>query len=81
MTDDHVRLNDYEYHLYEEARSGRMSRRDVLRRAAAMGLAAPVIGVLAACSGSTGGSGSASAGASGAAAGPPKRGGTARFGT
>jgi peptide/nickel transport system substrate-binding protein len=80
MKDDRVRLNDYEYHLYEEARSGRMSRRDVLRRAAAMGLAAPVVSVLAACGAGTGGGTSGGSGGSGGAAGPPKRGGHARFG-
>lgn len=80
MQDDHVRLNEYEYHLYQEARSGRMSRRDVLRRAAAIGLSAPVIGVLAACGGAgTGGGGSGAGGGSGPG-GPPKRGGHARFG-
>jgi peptide/nickel transport system substrate-binding protein len=81
MNDDHVRLSEYEYHLYEEARSGRMSRRDVLRRAAVMGLAAPVIGVLAAC-GSSSGSGAPATGSSGGGpSGAPKRGGHARFGT
>ncbi|MCL2581047.1 MAG: ABC transporter substrate-binding protein [Streptosporangiales bacterium] len=78
MSEDRVRLNEYEYHLYEEARSGRMSRRDVLRRAAAMGLAAPVIGVLAAC-GTTPGNG-ASSGSSSGPSGRPKKGGHARFG-
>jgi peptide/nickel transport system substrate-binding protein len=77
MRDDHVSLNDYEYHLYEEARSGRMTRRDVLRRAAVMGLAAPVISVLAACGA---GSDSGGGGGGGSAAGPAKRGGHARFG-
>lgn len=80
MSDERVRLNEYEYHLYQEARSGRMSRRDVLRRAAAMGLAAPVIGVLASC-GTTPGNGSPSAGSSSSGpSGPPKKGGKARFG-
>jgi peptide/nickel transport system substrate-binding protein len=83
MNDDHVRLDDYEYHLYEEARSGRMSRRDILRRAATMGLSASVVGVLAACGGnapSRGAGSGASASGSGGPSGPPKKGGTARFG-
>jgi peptide/nickel transport system substrate-binding protein len=85
MNDHHVRLNEYEYHLYEEARSGRMSRRDVLRRAVTMGLSASVVGVLAACGGNAPGGGpgaSASAATSGSdgPSGPPKKGGTARFG-
>ncbi|MBO0805768.1 MAG: ABC transporter substrate-binding protein [Nocardiopsaceae bacterium] len=77
MSNDRVRLNEYEYHLYEEAKSGRMSRRDVLRRAVAMGLSAPVIGVLAACGTGTGSGGS---GGTSGPSGPPKRGGHARFG-
>ncbi|HEY1703113.1 MAG TPA: ABC transporter substrate-binding protein [Trebonia sp.] len=85
MRDDHVRLNDYEYHLYEEARSGRLSRREVLRRAVTMGVAVPVIGVLATACGSSGSSGSTGGGPGGSGAsgpsGPPKKGGKARFGT
>ena len=79
MKDDQVRLNEYEYHLYQEARSGRMSRRDVLRRAVAMGLSAPVIGVLAACGTTPGNPGSSGGGSSGPS-GSPKKGGHARFG-
>jgi peptide/nickel transport system substrate-binding protein len=80
MKDDRISLNDYEYHLYEEARSGRMSRRDVLRRAGVMGLSASVISLLAAC-GSGGSSASSGSGGSAAGAGRPRKGGTARFGT
>lgn len=47
-------LTEYEHHLYEESRSGRLSRRAFLCRAAAMGLAAPTIGaILSACGTST----------------------------
>jgi peptide/nickel transport system substrate-binding protein len=77
MSADRTPLNDYEYHLYEEARSGRMTRREVLKRAGIMGLSVPVISVLAtACAASSSPTASQTA-----PAGPPKRGGTARWGT
>ncbi|MGH2847983.1 MAG: ABC transporter substrate-binding protein [Thermoleophilaceae bacterium] len=39
-------MGDYEYHLVEEVRNGRMTRRDLVRRATVFGLAAPTIGTL-----------------------------------
>ena len=71
-------MNDYEYHLYEEAKSGRMSRQQLLVRATMMGVSLPALtAILAACgsssSSSSGGGGSSSAGA-------VKRGGTGVFG-
>ncbi len=88
MNDDHIPLDDYEYHLYEEAKSGRMTRRDVLKRAGIMGLSLPVIGVIAsACNGGNNKTSSPSPanspGASGTTApsGPIKKGGTGRFGS
>ena len=72
-------MNDYEYHLYEEAKSGRMSRQQLLVRATMMGVSLPALtAILAACgssssSSSGGGGGSSSAGA-------VKRGGTGVFG-
>lgn len=91
MNDDRVTLDDYEYHLYEEAKAGRLSRRDVLRRAAVMGLSLPVVSVIAAACGSSSSSssGTTASTATGATSGPasttapagaPKRGGTARIG-
>lgn len=53
MHDDNVRLGDYEYHLYEEAKAGRMTRREVLRRASIMGLSLPVISAIAAACGAS----------------------------
>jgi peptide/nickel transport system substrate-binding protein len=69
-----VSMDDYEYHLFQEVRSNRMSRRDFLVRASIMGVGVPSIGaILAAC-----GQGSATTSTSStAAAGKPRRGGTA----
>ncbi len=69
-------MGDYEYHLVEEVRSGRMTRRDLVRRATVFGLTAPTIaGLLAACGGND------EQGAGGTTQeGPAKRGGTGRFG-
>jgi peptide/nickel transport system substrate-binding protein len=71
-------VNDLEYHLYEEARAGRMTRQQLLVRASVVGVSASALAaILAAC-----GSGSSSSGSSGAvsSAGPVKKGGTAIFG-
>ena len=68
-------MTDYEHHLFEEIRSGRMSRRDLIRRATVAGLGAGTIGTILAAAGSVG-----------AAPQPTSRprtptpGGTARFG-
>jgi peptide/nickel transport system substrate-binding protein len=70
-------LTDYEYHLLEEGRAGRMTRRELIRRASVAGISLPVLGaILAAC----GGGSSSSSSTTTAAAGTPKRGGTIRFG-
>jgi peptide/nickel transport system substrate-binding protein len=68
--------NDYAYHLYEERRSGRMSRREFLRRATIAGLSLSAASSLLAACGSDG----AQEGQEQAPAGPVRRGGTARLG-
>jgi peptide/nickel transport system substrate-binding protein len=69
-----VIVGDYEYHLVEEVRSGRITRRELVRRATVFGLAAPTIGALLAACGGGGESGSEKKTVA------PKRGGTGRFG-
>ncbi len=69
-------MNDYAYHLYEERRAGRMSRREFLRRATVAGLSLPVATSLLAACGSEGEQG----GQNEAPTGPVRRGGTARLG-
>ncbi|HVI17487.1 MAG TPA: ABC transporter substrate-binding protein, partial [Gaiellales bacterium] len=72
-------MNDYEYHLYEEAKSGRMSRQQLLVRATMMGVSLPALtAILAACGSSSTSSGSSGGGST--SAGAIKRGGTAVFG-
>lgn len=45
-------MTDYEYHLYEEARAGRVTRRELLRRASVAGISVTALApILAACSG------------------------------
>jgi peptide/nickel transport system substrate-binding protein len=45
-------LHDYEYHLVEEVRAGRMTRRELVRRGTVFGLSLPTISMLlAACGG------------------------------
>jgi peptide/nickel transport system substrate-binding protein len=66
---------DYALHLAEEAAAGRLSRAELLRRAAVLGLSAPAVSVLASCAGGDGGGGST------AAEGPPRRGGELVLGT
>jgi peptide/nickel transport system substrate-binding protein len=68
-----VIVGDYEYHLVEEVRSGRMTRRELVRRASVFGVAAPTIGALLAACGGEEESGSEKTAT-------PKRGGTGRFG-
>src|SRR5262249_31479746 len=71
-------MHEYEYHLVEEVRAGRLTRRQMIVRATVAGLSAATIGtLLAACGGS---SSSTSTSANAAAAGPVKRGGTFRLG-
>lgn len=66
-------MDDYEYHLLEELRARRLSRRGFLRRASVMGIGLPAASaILAAC-----GQGSTGGGSGNAPAGPPRRGGTA----
>lgn len=72
-------LGDYEHHLYEEVAAGRLSRRELFRRATVMGLSLPTIGaILSACG--TGATTSASPSTSAAPA-KPRAGGTARIGS
>jgi peptide/nickel transport system substrate-binding protein len=66
---------EYGRHLVEELRAGRMTRRDLLRRAGVLGLSAPLVGLLLEACGS---SPSTPASSSSTAAGSPKRGGTIR---
>jgi peptide/nickel transport system substrate-binding protein len=69
---------DYADHLVEEVRAGRMSRRDLIRRASVAGFSFTAVGtLLAACGGD--GDSSASKGTP-ATGGQPRRGGTARIG-
>jgi peptide/nickel transport system substrate-binding protein len=71
-------MNDYEYHLFEEVRSGRMSRRELIRRATVAGLGAATIGTILAGAGSAGAAAPQPLPARRAMS--PTRGGTARFG-
>jgi len=65
-------MNEYGYHLVEEVRNGRITRRQLVGRATVFGLSASSIGtLLAACGGS-----SKTASSTSAAAGPIRRGGT-----
>ena len=72
-------MHDYEYHLVEEVRAGRLTRRQLIVRATVAGLSASSIGTLLAACGGSSSTKSTSTGAS-AAAGPVKRGGTFRLG-
>lgn len=66
-------VDDYEYHLFEELKSGRLDRRGFLRIASVMGIGAGTASILAAC-GTTASSGTATSAAT--ASGAPKRGGS-----
>jgi peptide/nickel transport system substrate-binding protein len=70
-------VKDLEYHLYEEARAGRMTRQQVLVRGSVLGISASVLGTILAACGSSASDSSTSAGSSGGAI---KRGGTGIFG-
>ena len=72
-------MRDYEIHLVEEVRAGRMTRKDLVRRASVFGLSMPAIAaLLAACGGGGGGGGGSTN--EGDGGGTPKKGGTGRFG-
>src|SRR3954447_19864946 len=68
-------MRDYERHLIDEVRAGRMSRRQLMARASVAGLPLPAIASLLA---SCGGGSATSKGETGGGA--PRRGGTARIG-
>jgi peptide/nickel transport system substrate-binding protein len=68
-------VNDFEDRLVDEGRTGRMTRRDLVRGAAALGVSSSAL--LSACSW---GSNQETTAAKTAAAGPARRGGTARIG-
>src|SRR3954451_22415172 len=63
-------MREYEYHLVEEVRSGRVTRRQLIIRATVAGVSASSIGTLLAACGGSSSSKSTSPGA--AAAGPVK---------
>jgi peptide/nickel transport system substrate-binding protein len=66
-------MDEYEYHLLEELRARRMSRRSFLVRASIMGIALPTVStILSAC-----GQGDSAGGSEAKSAGKPRRGGTA----
>ena len=44
-------MNDYAFHLFEELRGGRMTRRELIRRATVFGLSAPAVASLLAATG------------------------------
>jgi peptide/nickel transport system substrate-binding protein len=69
---------DYADHLVEEVRAGRISRRDLIRRASVAGLSLPAVSMLVTACGGNGDS-SAQSGTP-ASGGKPRRGGTARLG-
>src|SRR3954454_24821404 len=72
-------MHEYEYHLVEEVRAGRLTRRQMIVRATVAGLSASSIGtLLAACGGSS--SSKSTSTSTAAAAGAVKRGGTFRLG-
>jgi peptide/nickel transport system substrate-binding protein len=69
-------IDDYTYHLLEERRAGRMSRREFLRRATVAGVSLALANSLLAACGSSGEQGKQGQ----VPTGPIKRGGTARLG-
>ena len=72
-------MNDLEYHLFEEAKAGRMTRQQLLVRASVIGASVPALAaILAACGG--GGASSSGGGGGSSSAGAVKRGGTGIFG-
>ncbi|MGH9025643.1 MAG: ABC transporter substrate-binding protein, partial [Acidimicrobiia bacterium] len=73
-------MNDYEYHLVEEVRAGRMTRRDLIRRATVAGFSVPAIAALVAACGGGGEEGATTGQRTTTGAGEPVQGGTGRFG-
>ena len=71
-------MKDLEYHLYEEAKSGRMTRQQVLVRASVLGVSASALGTILAACGSSASSGTSAGGST--PAGAIKKGGTGVFG-
>ncbi|MDX6552298.1 MAG: peptide/nickel transport system substrate-binding protein, partial [Gaiellales bacterium] len=70
-------MNDLEYHLYEEAKAGRLTRQQLLVRASVLGISVPALtAILAAC----GGGSSSSTPAASSSGGAIKKGGTGIFG-
>lgn len=67
---------DLENHYVDELLSGRLDRRDFLRRGATIGMSASVMGALLAACGNANSSGGSSSSSSSAAGGTPKKGGT-----
>ena len=74
-TDGASVAREYAFHLAEEAAAGRLSRAELLRRAAVVGLSASTVQMLATACGGGGGDGGS------AAVGPPRRGGSLVLGT
>ncbi|MDX6534745.1 MAG: peptide/nickel transport system substrate-binding protein [Gaiellales bacterium] len=70
-------MNDLEYHLYEEAKAGRLTRQQLLVRASVLGISVPALAaILSAC----GGGSSSSTPAGSSSGGNVKTGGTGIFG-
>ena len=70
-------VNDLEYHLYEEARTGRMTRKQLLVRGSVLGISASAMSAILAACGTSASDKSTSTPSSGGAI---KRGGTLRMG-
>ena len=71
-------MKDLEYHLYEEAKAGRLTRQEVLVRASVLGVSASALGTILAACGTSASSNSSST--SSTSSGPIKKGGTGIFG-
>jgi hypothetical protein len=69
-------VNDLEYHLYEEARTGRMTRKQILVRGSVLGISASAMSAILAACGTSASTSSSSTPSGGAI----KRGGTLRLG-
>ena len=72
-------MNDIEYHLYEEAKAGRMTRQQLLVRGSLLGISVTAMSSILAACGSSSSSGSSGA-ASGGGSGTITRGGTFNLG-
>jgi peptide/nickel transport system substrate-binding protein len=73
-------MGEYEYHLVEEVRSGRMTRRALIRRATVAGFSMSAIGTLLAACGGDDDAAEGTTGGTTTTAGDVKRGGVGRFG-